>query len=92
MSAMLSRDSGRPDAQGSSQAKALTSTTTSGGSEAAGLAEEPPAALPGRARRKPFTPLTDDLEGGVDPLSNLLILHTLGGLEHNLGPDDINIR
>jgi len=89
---MLSRDSGRPDAQGSSQAKALTSTTTSG--TEARLPASPRSLLqPFQAvLEEPFPPLTDDLEGGVEPLSNLLILHTLGGIEHNLGPDDINIR
>ena len=39
-----------------------------------------------------LAPLAYDLSGHVDPRGDLLVLESLRGVEHHLGPHDIAIR
>lgn len=65
MSGTCSRDSGTPSREGSSQASALTATTTSGG-KAGGPATPGALLQPGDAvLEEALTPLGDDLAAGV---------------------------
>ena len=92
MSGTCSRDSGTPNREGSSQANALTATTTSGGKDRGSTA---PGALfePGETLlEEPLTPLRDDLASGVQPPGDLVVVESLGGHEHDLGSDHFSIR
>jgi hypothetical protein len=92
MSAILRRDSGKFNFVGSSHAKALIATTTSGGK--ARRAASPVALLKAfqTVFEKSFPPLTHDLKGRVQPGGDLLILHALGRIERDFSPDHIDIR
>src|SRR5450759_2826634 len=92
MSGTWSRLRGSPRRVGSSQAIALTATTSAGGKtrSAAG-----PGALgqTGQALlEEALPPFRHDLDRGVEPLGDLRVLLALGGQEHDPGPDDIAIR
>src|SRR5215210_8379834 len=86
------RDKGKLWLRGSSQAKALTATTTLGGKAgwppAARLFEQPCKALLEEA----FAPLADDLPWSVEPGSDLIVAGALCGVEDDLGPDHVPIR
>jgi hypothetical protein len=41
---------------------------------------------------KAFAPLADDLGRGIEPGRDLLVLQAFGGIEDDLGPDNITIR
>ena len=92
MSAILIRDSGNFNSVGSSHAKALIATTTSGGK--ARRAASPVALLKAfqSAFEKSFPPLAYDLEGRVQPGGDLLILHVLSRVERDFSPDYVDIR
>ena len=86
------RDSGTQERAGSSQASALTATTTPGGKDerpaAPGLLLEPRAAEEAEA----LPPLADDLAGGIQAGRDGIIPQPLGRQEDDLGPDDVSIR
>ena len=92
MSGTWSRLKGSPSLAGSSQAIALTATTSSGG-------KTRPAAGPRALRQARQTlleealpPLRHDLDRGVEPLGDLGVLLAPRGQENDPGPDDISIR
>jgi hypothetical protein len=89
---MLYRDRGRLASRGSSQARALTAMTIlggkAGGPATPGLFVQPREALLEEA----LSPLRDDLAGYVQASCDLIVAQPLGGVEHNLGADDISIR
>ena len=41
---------------------------------------------------EPLPPLRHDLDRGVEPASDLGVLHAVGRKEHDPGPDDVTIR
>src|SRR4026209_1936700 len=86
------RDKGRPWLRGSSQAKALTATTTLGGKAgrppAPRLFEQPCKTLLEEA----LAPPADDLAWSIEPGSDLIVAGSLSGVEDDLGPDHISIR
>jgi len=89
---MCSRESGTPRVRGSSHARALTSTMTSGGKDrgttsAGAFLEAREAFL-----EETFAPLADDLAARVESRRNLIVAESLGGEEHDLGPDYVSIR
>jgi hypothetical protein len=92
MSAMLSRESGKFNSAGSSHANALIETTTPGGK--ARRTASPVALLKAFQAmfEEAFPPLTYDLKGCVQSGSNILVLHSLGGIEHDFSPNYVNIR
>ena len=77
---------------GSSHAKALTCTTSSGG-------KRPGATRSGtffQARQalleESLAPLADDFAPGIQALSDLIVGQALGGVEDHLGADNLKIR
>ena len=92
MSETCSRLKGSPSLAGSSQAIALTATTSAGGETrpAAGqraLGETGQASL-----EEALAPLRHDLGRGVEPPGDLDVLEALCREEHDAGPNDIAIR
>jgi len=92
MSGMWSRLKGSPSRAGSSQAIALTATTSAGGTSR-------PAAGPGALGQtgqalleEALPPFRHDLDRGVEPLGDLHVLLALGSQKHDPGPDDVAIR
>jgi hypothetical protein len=92
ISAILSRESGKSNSVDSSHAKTLIATTTSGGK--ARRAASPVALLKTfqAVLEKAFPPLTHDLEGCIQSSGDSLVLHALGRVKCDLGPNHINIR
>src|SRR4051812_12381341 len=88
-SAADQRDSGRPVCAGSSHASALTSAISAGGKRPGtpppGPLIQPPQAL----LREAPSPLTRRLIGAVQPPRNLAITMTIGGQQHDLGPNHL---
>ena len=89
---MCSRESGTPRVRGSSHARALTSTMTSGGKDrgttsAGAFLEAREAFL-----EEPFAPLADNLAARVESRGNLIVGESFGGKEDDLGPDYVSIR
>ena len=78
-SGVCQRASGAPLVAGNSHASALIATTTSGGKPGAArgswLLLEPGQAL----LVEPFAPLGNDLAGGIQPLSDLVVAQPVGG-------------
>lgn len=92
MSGTWSRLRGSPSLAGSSQAIALTATTSAGGKSrpAAGpraLGQTGQASL-----EEALAPLRHDLGRQREPTGDLDVLEALRGEEHDAGPDDISIR
>ena len=88
---MLRRESGRPCSYGSSQASALTATTTSGKSERVarrGEFLEASEAVFGES----FPPLAHDLARRIEPRRDRVVGHAFGGIEHDSGADHVSIR
>ena len=89
---MLKRESGMPSSWGSSHARALMPTMMLGGK-----APRPPVP---RSLVEPIetffeealTPLAHDLGGRVEACRDFLVLHAFGGIEDDLGSDDVTIR
>src|SRR5829696_5301033 len=86
------RASGTPLLAGSSHARALIATTTSGG-ESRGppgpwLLLETGRALLAEA----FAPLGNDLSGGVQTTGDLIVAQSIGGQQHDPGPYHIAVR
>src|SRR6266545_929357 len=92
MSGTNRRDRGTRSVAGSSQAIALTSTTTCGGKDrrpaAAGALLQPLQAL----LEEPLAPHGHHVAGGVQAQGDLVVVHPLGGHEHDPGPEDVTIR
>ena len=90
--ATLKRESGRSAGAGSSHARALTCTTTSGGKRA----RSPGSRLILQSRQtlleKPFAPLANDFAARMQARSNLVVAQATGGEEDHLGADDLIIR
>src|SRR5258706_16173823 len=85
MSPQLKRDSGSPRVRGSSQAMALTSTTTSGGKNSG-----PPRALAFLQSRHAVLeeappPLTHHVAPHIQSGGDLVVAESLGGKENHLG-------
>ena len=92
MSRSLKRDNGMPLSLGSSQARAFTSITTSGGKYAGTTAS---CLIPktGQALfKETLPPFRDDLTGQLKPPTDLLILKPFGSKEDDLGPHDFIVR
>ncbi len=91
MSGTCSRDRGKPSWEGSSQALALTATTSSGENSAPASAialfESFEAFL-----EEALAPFADDLATGVQALGDLVVAETLGGEEEEAGSKNIAIR
>src|SRR3990172_4348551 len=91
-SATLQRDRGTSRVQGSSHARALICTTSSGGK------------TPGAARpwtlfkacdalfKEPLSPHADDFTAGIESGCNLIVSQSLGRQKNDLGTDDLKIR
>src|SRR5262245_23435942 len=86
------RASGAPTLVGSSQASALTATTTSGGktgrSSSPGLIGKSGQALVVEA----FAPFGHHLPGSIQAGCDLVVAQSLGGVQHDLGAHDFGIR
>ncbi|MFZ0215788.1 MAG: hypothetical protein WAM30_07565 [Candidatus Dormiibacterota bacterium] len=92
MSVTWRRDKGKPNRLGSSQAIALTATTTSGGKN---RGPPGPRALleAGEAFfEEAFAPLGHDLESQVEAAADGLGLQPGSSHEHDLGSDNLSIR
>src|SRR3972149_9158317 len=92
ISARLKRDNGRPCSCGSSQASALTATTTPGGKAGWAPAAEPFFEPAQALIKEALPPLADNLARGIEPRRDLVVAQALGGVERDLGPDDVSIR
>ena len=89
---MEKRERGLPASLGSSQARALTSTTTLGG-KARRSAATSVLFETGKAHFvETLTPLADDLAWGVESGSDDIVCQAIGGVEDDFGADDITIR
>jgi hypothetical protein len=92
MSEQLNRDKGTSCSAGSWQARALTSTTASGGEKARPPPSRPVFQADQTLLEKPLSPLADDLPGQIQPLGNLRILEPLGCQQNHLGANNSTIR
>jgi hypothetical protein len=70
---MLHRESGTPSSWGSSQASALTATTTPGGKAGWAPATRPFVQADESLFEEALSPLTDDLPQNIDPDGNFVI-------------------
>ena len=91
-SGMVKRDSGRPRSWGSSQASALTATTTLGGK--LGWASPPwPFLQPWQSFfEEPLPPLGHDLPRRVQPGRDLIVVEAISRVEDDSGPDNLPVR
>ena len=91
-SALLHREMGNPKVAGNSQAKALTSTTTSGGKRPG--ATRPRVLLQTHQAffEKALSPETYHLSTGIQTFRDLIITQTLGCQENHLGSLYLKIR
>lgn len=91
-SAMLQRESGRPHRDGISQARALISTTTSGGKSPGA----PRARTFLQARQtffeEAFAPVAHDLPWRMEILSDLFVFPPFRGEQDHFGADNLKIR
>jgi hypothetical protein len=92
ISAQLNRESGRPVSLGSSQARALTSTTTPGGEKTRPAPARTALQAPQALRAESFSPLADDLPGQIQAGGDFGVLQARGRQQDDLGPDDVTIR
>jgi hypothetical protein len=91
-SAVLRRDSGTPRVAGSSHARALTWTTTSGGKNS-GATRAGPLVEAGQAFvEEALAPTTDDVATDGEGGGNVIITATVGGGEDDEGPEHLKIR
>src|SRR5438270_6468466 len=92
MSGTCRRASGTPRRDGSSQASALTATTTSGGE---GRGPTAPGTLLQAGEtllEEALAPLRHDLPAHVQPCRDLVVVQAGGGHEHDLGAHHVPIR
>ena len=92
MSGTYNRESGKPSRPGSSQAIALTATTTSGGKNRAAARTGTFLEAGQPFFKEPLAPLAHDLEWCVETLSDGLVLQPICSHEHDFGADNITIR
>ncbi len=92
MSATCRRDRGTSRREGSSQARALTATTTSGGKDRWSAASGALLQAGEPLLEEPLAPLRDDLAPGVQTSGDLVVVQALGGHEHDLGSDHVPVR
>jgi len=92
ISAVLKRDRGRPISLGSSQARALTATTVSGGKDARSALSWKLFQAVKALLEEALTPLAHDLSGSIEAFGDLVIAQPLGGIQHDPGADHISIR
>ena len=89
---MLQRDKGKSYFAGSSQARALTCTTSSGG-ESRGATRTIPFFQPGEAVGKgALAPKRDHFTAGVEAVGDLVVGHALGSVKDHFGTLDLKIR
>ena len=86
------RDSGTPDLEGSSQAKALMATMTSGGKCAGTAPTRPFFQTLQTPLEETLSPLGDDFSSCIQALRNLIVGQALGGQENHLGTLHLEIR
>jgi hypothetical protein len=70
----------------------LTSTTTSGGKERGATSSRAFLEACEALLEEALPPLADDLAARVEAGRNFVVPQSLGGEEHDLGPDDVSIR
>src|SRR4030042_1571397 len=92
MSSRLRREKGRPKSFGNWQARALISTTISGGKKAGSSAPGQLLQTSQALLEEALAPLRYDLSRQVQAFADLLVGQTLSGKEDNFGPHDISIR
>src|SRR5215468_142554 len=91
-SVVLQRDSGRPYLTGSSQAKALICTTSSGG-KSPGTTRTSMLFQPRETiREESFAPKRYHFTAGVEAGGDLVVGPASGGVQDHLGPLDLKIR
>jgi hypothetical protein len=91
-SLVLHRDSGRPCFAGSSQAKALICTTSSGG-KSPGATRTSMLFQPSEAiGKEALAPKGDYFTAGVQACGDLVVRQTLSRVQDHLGPLDLKIR
>ncbi len=84
-SGVLHRDKGRSYLDGSSQARALTCTTSSGG-KSRGATRTSPLFQPGKALGKEaLAPRRDHFTAGIEAGGDLVVGHALGGVKDHFG-------
>ena len=89
--AKLQRESGTLWVAGSSHAKALTCTISSGGKRP-GATRSSTFFQPGKSLfEEAFAPLADDLPAGIQALSDFIIGQTIGRMKDHLGADNLAI-
>ena len=88
----LRREKGRPRSLGNWQAKALISTTISGGKSARSPAPWPFFKSGQTLFEESFSPLGDDLSRQIELRADLFVGEPRSGEEDNLGAHDIAIR
>jgi len=89
---MLKRERGRPSSLGSSQARAFTATTIPGGKDTRPALSWEFLQAAKALLEEALAPLAHDLAGSIEALSDLVVAQPLGGIQHDLGSDDITIR
>src|SRR5260370_33537133 len=89
---MLSREGGSLCSCGSSQASALTATTTLGGKASWPTAARTRLQSGKALLEEALAPLAHDLPGRIEPKGNLVVSQPLCGVECNLGSEDVAIR
>jgi len=92
ISLMLKRDRGRPTSLGSSQARAFTATTISGGKDTRPALPREFLKASQALLEEAVAPLADDLAGRIEPRPDLVVTQTARGVQHDLGPDYVSIR
>jgi hypothetical protein len=91
-SAKLQRDNGSPSLAGSSQAMALTRTTSSGGKDPRSTGSWAIIETPQAPFEEALTPHADDLASGGEVICNLVVRETAVSEKDHLGADDLIIR
>ena len=92
ISAVEKRDRGRPISLGSSQARALTATTVSGGKDARSALSWELFQTVKALLKEALTPLAHDLSGRIETFGDLVVAQPLGGIQDDPGADHIAIR
>jgi hypothetical protein len=92
ISVQLNREKGSPVSLGSSHARALTSTTTSGGKKIRPTPTRTTLQSTQALLAKSFPPFADDLPGQIQACGDLGVLQALGRQQDDLRPDDVAVR
>lgn len=92
MSGVFQCESGTPLVAGSSQARALTCTTSSGGKNPGAAGARQFLKASEALFEETLPPHADNLAPGVEPGGNLIVGQALGGKQDHSGADDFKIR